>query len=566
MTIRMKIILALVLMAVIGLLLGIVGLVTANNMTALSKDLHKLEIEGREASGILSAHYRWRHSLVEAVLTESEFTGQLDPNRCALGTWFVSDVAQNITDSEVLSKLEGITAPHSFIHTEARRVKESLDAGDIETAKNELVNTILPTTQQVIDTLTEISDRYETLVEEKSVEIEVFSALMTTVIIIFIIFAMILCVVLSILITKSIVKPLLPLAAFMGKAGTTGDIALTPADIEVISKYTAIKDEIGETINNAAAFVKHVTDVSEILGMIANGDITGEAPVLSDKDMLGLSIEKMLSSLNEMFADINSSSSQVSLGAGEVAHGSQALAQGSTEQAASVEQLSASINDISLKTKENAKLANQASELSQDIRLHAEKESSQMDQLMKAVHEITEASNAISKVIKVIDDIAFQTNILALNAAVEAARAGQHGKGFAVVAEEVRNLAAKSAASAKDTGGLIENSIQKSNLGLSLATETAESLKEVVASINKSAEIVSHIALSSEEQSAAISQVTIGIDQVSQVIQQNSATAEESAAASEEMSGQATILQELVKRFKLKNSASSYQLPPKGSY
>ena len=564
MTIRMKIMLALVLMAIIGLALGFVGLITANGMTSLSKDLHALEKEGRGASGVLSAHYRWRHTLVEAVMTGNEFTGALDPNQCALGAWFESDVVKNIKDSEVLKKLEDIRTPHNFIHTEARSVKAHVDAGDLESAKEELISKILPTTQQVITMLTDISDRYETLVEEKSVEIENLGTLMTTLTISFICIAVILCVVLTVLVTKSVVKPLIPLAAFMGKAGTTGDIALTQDDIEIISKYTAIKDEIGETINNAAAFVKHVTEVSDILVMIAGGDISGEASVLSEKDMLGLSIQRMLSNLNQMFADINSSSSQVSVGAGEVAHGSQALAQGSTEQAASVEQLSASINDISAKTKENARMANQASELSQDIRLHAEKESSQMDQLMKAVLEITEASNAISKVIKVIDDIAFQTNILALNAAVEAARAGQHGKGFAVVAEEVRNLAAKSAASAKDTGGLIENSIQKSNLGLSIATETSESLKEVVASINKSAEIVSQIAMSSEEQSAAISQVTIGIDQVSQVIQQNSATAEESAAASEEMSGQATILQELVKRFKLKGSDMSFQLPPKG--
>jgi methyl-accepting chemotaxis protein len=207
-------------------------------------------------------------------------------------------------------------------------------------------------------------------------------------------------------------------------------------------------------------------------------------------------------------------------------------------------------------SKENARLSDEAAALSGSIKVNAEKGSEQMAELMRAVSEITEASNSITKVIKVIDDIAFQTNILALNAAVEAARAGQHGKGFAVVAEEVRNLAAKSAASAKDTGKLIEDSIEKSSFGLTVAEETAESLKEIVEGINRSAEIVTAIAQASEEQTNAVSQVNIGIDQVSQVIQQNSATAQESAAASEEMSGQATMLHSLVGRFRLRGAVS----------
>ena len=565
MTIRIKILLALVLMAVIGIILGVVGLVTASMMTGMSKDLHKLQIESSGAGNVLSAHYVWRHGLSEAVLTEDSFTGSLDPNACALGVWLSGDVARNITDTEVLSLLSQITEPHNFIHTEARKTKEFLDSGDIEAAKAELVNVILPRTQAVISILSDISDRYNVLIETTTVEIEALGTFMTTVIIAVIAVSIVACILLTIFVTKSVVKPLIPLAAFMHKAATTGDITLTQQDIDIISTYASIKDEIGESISACASFIKHVTEISSELQMIASGDISIETEVLSNDDMLGTSIRKMTDNLNEMFTDINLSSSQVSVGAGEVAHGSQALAQGSTQQAASVEQLSASINDISLKTKENAKMATEASQLSQSILVHSEKESALMNQLMQAVMEITEASNAISRVIKVIDDIAFQTNILALNAAVEAARAGQHGKGFAVVAEEVRNLAAKSAASAKDTGSLIENSIQKANLGLSIATETSESLKEVVEVINNSAEIVTKIAQSSEEQALAINQITVGIDQVSQVVQQNSATAEESAAASEEMSGQATVLQELVKRFKLRDGATAYNSPAKST-
>jgi methyl-accepting chemotaxis protein len=182
----------------------------------------------------------------------------------------------------------------------------------------------------------------------------------------------------------------------------------------------------------------------------------------------------------------------------------------------------------------------------------AEKGTTQMANMITAVNEINMANQNISRVIKAIDDIAFQTNILALNAAVEAARAGAAGKGFAVVADEVRSLAAKSAESAKDTGELIANSIDKAQLGTEIANETAESLTEIVSGISESNQIISEIARSSEEQTEAISQINMGIDGVTQVVQQNSATAEQSAAASEEMSGQATTLEGLVRQFKLK--------------
>jgi methyl-accepting chemotaxis protein len=262
----------------------------------------------------------------------------------------------------------------------------------------------------------------------------------------------------------------------------------------------------------------------------------------------------ILGSLNSTISQITAASQKVAAGSDQIAQGAQSLAQGSTQQAATVQQLSASIAEIAQKTNDNAQLAEKAADLAHVIMQNAEKGSRQMGEMTDAVNDINQASQSISKVIKVIDDIAFQTNILALNAAVEAARAGQHGKGFAVVADEVRSLAAKSAEAAKDTGELIANSMGKAELGAMIAEETAASLGEIVSGIGESNRLISDIAKSSQEQSVGVGQINDGIDQVAQVVQQNSATAEESAAASEEMSGQAAMLEGLIEHFKLKEA------------
>ena len=253
---------------------------------------------------------------------------------------------------------------------------------------------------------------------------------------------------------------------------------------------------------------------------------------------------------NELVKEIKNISHAFVSATKQIADGAQTLAQGSTEQASTVEQLSSAVSDITQKTKTNAEMAGKAANLAETIKQNAEEGNKHMDEMMSAAEEINNASQEISKVIKTIDDIAFQTNILALNAAVEAARAGQHGKGFAVVAEEVRNLASKSAEAAKDTTGLIENSIEKAALGTKIANQTSQSLGEIMSGINESNEIVNEIAKSSGDQSMGISQINTGIEQVSSVVQQNSATAEESAASAEEMSTQSHLLEELVSRFK----------------
>jgi len=366
-------------------------------------------------------------------------------------------------------------------------------------------------------------------------------------------------------VSKMISHPLTALSTFMNKAGSTGDIALRPVDVENISKLAQKQDEIGQSIAGSAAFVGHVTKIAKELEMVAEGDLTADVKLLSDEDTMGKSMKEMVDKLNTMFAEIHASTNQVSSGSRQVANGAQILAQGSTEQAASIEQLSSSIAEIAERTKTNATIADRTAKLSATIKENAEKGSHQMDEMIKAVNDINNASKNISKIIKTIDDIAFQTNILALNAAVEAARAGQHGKGFAVVAEEVRNLASKSAEAAKDTGGMIQNSMEKAELGSRIAGETAASLSEIVTGINESSQLVAEIAVASEQQSMGIEQINVGIDQVAQVVHQNSATAQQSAAASEEMSGQSDMLQQLITQFRLKeNGGINHRLPSAG--
>lgn len=324
--------------------------------------------------------------------------------------------------------------------------------------------------------------------------------------------------------------------------------------------HAAIKNALNSTIDSISGYI---AETSQILNQMADGNLNLQITADFKGDFVNMknAINNIIDSLNEVLGEINMASDQVATGSKQVAQSSQALSHGSTVQASSIEEITASMTEISEQTKENAINASKANEYSNSAKDAAAKGNQQMVEMVAAMRDINDSSVNISKIISVIDEIAFQTNILALNAAVEAARAGQHGKGFAVVAEEVRNLAARSANAAKETTVLIENSVVKVGKGMHIAEDTAKALEEIVDGVSRAADLVADIAYASNEQATAISQINEGVFQVSQVTQNNTATAEESAAASEEMTSQAQMLKEMVSKFRLRNTRANF-----GSY
>lgn len=347
-----------------------------------------------------------------------------------------------------------------------------------------------------------------------------------------------------------------------GVVSAASDIAAGNLDIHLDIKS---QDEIGVLSKNFLSMADNlkliIQDINYVLGEMSNGNFRvttskEEQYVGSYKNILE-AMHNIRLTLSNALLEIDHASEQVSTGASQVSDAAQALSQGATEQASSIEELSATITDISNRIKENAANASEANTLSQEASEGVLSGNQKMADMIAAMNDIASTSNEIGKIIRTIDDIAFQTNILALNAAVEAARAGSAGKGFAVVADEVRNLAGKSAEAAKNTTLLIENAIAAIGNGTKIAGETAEALRLVVEKSNVSAVRISEIAEASTAQAEAVMQVTTGIDQISAVVQTTSATSEESAATSEELSAQAVTLKSLVGKFKLMDSHSN---------
>ena len=500
----------------------------------------------QRAQGAETAHYKWASNLSNALYAGTEFTGSTDPTGCTLGQWLYGDAETD--DPAILALRSELEPLHKEIHQSATQVLEQLKTNPAQ-AQNYYHQTILSNINTLVGKLDKVVE-LETAANNAGLE-KLHSLILQMQLVCFICLVLALTCLIGLVtyVGKHVVKPILLI--------TDRARPLQEGHLDLRMDYHS-ENELGElagTLEKSMVLIhSYVEDINRVMGQLSQGnfDVSTSAPYIGDFQSIETSLNSFTATISDTLGSIVQTQGRVSSNAGQLSSGAQALAQGATEQASAVEELYATLDDLSKGAAQNVQSAAAALE---NARLTGEQvtiSGQQMEQMVSAMTDITNSSQEIGRIIKTIEDIAFQTNILALNAAVEAARAGSAGKGFAVVADEVRSLATRSDEAAKATKDLIDNSVQATEQGSRIVGQVSESLKKTLELVMQSNTTIGAIAEAVQGEAASIAQVTEGISQISAVVQTNSASSEESAAVSSELFEEVHKLEDETKKFRLK--------------
>lgn len=551
--IRFKLILGFFTVAAIAAVVGVVGLLSIYKINNADTMLYEQNALGLQYSGEISTLFQQvRFNALEiTVVDKSKLKEEIEDlnNNCDSVDAAIVEYETTISSEEGAAITETVKKTWGVYKGFVQESIELTEQGKIDEARDIIFHKAREIGDSLKEDLLKLVEADSKQAEDRAISNDQLSKMAALIVIAVVIVGVFISVFLGVWIASIISKPINRLVEVAN--------LLAIGDVNANAEMNT-RDEIGNLASSFNQMIENIRNQARIAEQIADGDLTVHVDIRSENDLMGKKLAQMVHNNNNVLSSIASAAEQVAVGAKQISNTSITLSQGATEQASSVEELTASLEEIASQTEINAKNANSANELAENAKNNALQGDSQMREMLKAMEEINESSANISKIIKVIDDIAFQTNILALNAAVEAARAGQHGKGFAVVAEEVRNLAARSANASKETTDMIESSIKKSEGGTRIAQDTAQALNQIVGAVERVANLVNDIAVASTEQSLGIAQINQGIMQVSQVVQTNSATSEESAAASQELSSQAELLKEEVGKFKISKDTGGY--------
>ncbi len=542
-SIRVACALVAVLLFSVAMTINILNLESSQKVNAQASDLLS------KAQSAETAHYRWSTNLSNALYAGTQFTGSMDPTTCELGKWLYSDIE---TDDQTVMSLRAQIEP---LHKELHQSASTALGMSTTQAQQYYQTTIQSNLTTLVGLLEQVVERGAVINNDATTRMETTIKFMHATSIIGLGLSLIALISLVVYVSGYVIKPILQI--------TQASQPLQEGLLELDLGYSS-QNELGQLASTLERSMdrihSYVEDINRIMGELSDGnfDVHTSQRFIGDFRSIEESIDSFTGNISAAFGHIQQAEQRVSGNAEQLSSSSQSLAQGATEQASEVEGLYATLDNLSKSASGNVKAAADAQE---NARLTGEQvtiSSKQMDQMVAAMADITEASQQIGRIIATIENIAFQTNILALNAAVEAARAGSAGKGFAVVSDEVRSLATQSDQAAKATKELIENSVQATERGSKIVGEVSQSLKKTLDLVVRSNEAIGTIAEAIEREAASIASVTEGIGQISSVVQTNSASSEESAAVSAELFEQVHLLQEQTRKFHLKQESFSY--------